>query len=501
MESNLNSIENIDELRDKAERLLSNPILMADGYKPTHDGQTPENTQYITSYIEARGGKYNHTVMYGLQMFMIKVLSKKLTKQMVDDAQEFLVKKGYLGRFNYDGFMDIVNKLGGNWPVEIRAVPEGFKVNKKIVLVSITNTDPRFAWVTSYIETMILRAVWYASTVATKSLSVRTNIMKYLKQSSDNYETCIDFMFLDFGGRGVSSGESAQIGGSSHVAMGWMGSDTMEGVQAFNLYYNIAMSAFSVVASEHSTMTIWEEKAEAFAIGRLIKKFGFNEDGTGNIISVVLDSYDYYRALEEYVGVRYNAEIRKLGAAGGRFVCRPDSGDPVEIIVTSLKILYSKFEDDCTINSKGFKVLPDYLRILFADGIDESDIYLICEEAMIAGFSVENLMFGMGGGLLQGVTRDDCGFAMKACSAIVAGEQRDIYKNPKTADGSKTSKRGEYTTIMLRQSGTIESIPLRGDHVTPVVDYVDILFPVYRDGKVLITYSGQEVRDNANLFV
>ncbi len=501
LQASTNAIENVDEVRDLAERLLSNPILMADSYKITHDGQTPDNTQYITSYIEARGGTYDYTVMYGLQIFLIKVLSKRLTREMVEDAKEFLIDKGHMGRFNYDGFMDIVTKLDGKWPVEIKAVPEGFKVNKKIVLVSITNTDPRFAWVTSYLETCLLRAVWYASTIATKSYSVRSDIMGYLKGTCEDPESAIDFMFLDFGARGVSSGESAQIGGSAHLAMGWMGSDTMEGVQAFNLYYNIAMSAFSVVASEHSTMTIWEEKAEAYAIGRLIEKFGYNEDGTGNIVSVVLDSYDYWRALEEYVGIRYNAEIRKLGAAGGRFVCRPDSGNPVKIMVKSLQILYKKFEDDCSVNKLGYKVLPPYLRVLFADGIDETDIIAICEAVMEAGFSVENILFGMDGGLLQSATRDDCGFAMKACSATIAGEQRDVHKNPKTAKGFKASKRGEYTTILLKQSGNIESIPIHGENVVPLVDYVDILFPVYRDGEVILTYSAEEVRGNVSLFV
>jgi nicotinamide phosphoribosyltransferase len=454
----------------------------------------------MTSYIEARGGKYNSVVVFGLQAFLIKVLSKPLTTQMVEDATGFLVDRGHIGFFNYDGFMDIVNKLGGRWPIEIKCVPEGFVVDKKVVIATIRNTDPRFAWVVSYIETMILRALWYPCTVATKSFLIRKMIMEYLSVSSDDPDS-INFMLLDFGARGVSSAESAQIGGAAHLAVGWLGSDTIEGINAFNLYYDSPMSGFSVAASEHSTMTVWGEDNEPYAIGKMISKYGYDQNGSGKIVSCVLDSYDYYRALEDYVGTRYNAEIRKLGAAGGRFVCRPDSGDPVEVVCKSLEILYRKFEDDCHVNSLGYKVLPPYLRILFADGINSDDINKICTHVLIDGFSIENVLFGMGGGLLQDVTRDDAGFAMKTCHAVVKGEARNVSKNPKTADGTKSSKSGEHTTILLRQSGNIESIPIEGENSKPVVDFIDILFTVYKDGNIVRTYTAEEVRSNVDSFI
>ena len=49
-------------------------------------------------------------------------------------------------------------------------------------------------------------------------------------------------------------------------------------------------------------------------------------------------------------------------AGVGPLVIRPDSGDPPTVVVKVLEILGSKF--GTTINSKGYKILPDYLRVI-----------------------------------------------------------------------------------------------------------------------------------------
>ena len=50
----------------------------------------------------------------------------------------------------------------------------------------------------------------------------------------------------------------------------------------------------------------------------------------------------------------------------GPLVVRPDSGDPPTVVVKVLDILGSKF--GFKTNSKGYKVLPDYLRIIQVRG-------------------------------------------------------------------------------------------------------------------------------------
>jgi nicotinamide phosphoribosyltransferase len=57
--------------------------------------------------------------------------------------------------------------------------------------------------------------------------------------------------------------------------------------------------------------------------------------------------------------------------------------------------------------------------------------------------SIDNIAFGMGGGLLQKCDRDTYGWAMKCSAARVNGEWRDVYKDP--ISGGKTSKRGLVT--------------------------------------------------------
>ena len=75
--------------------------------------------------------------------------------------------------FNYEGWKHIVQHHKGKLPIVISAVPEGTIVPIRNVLVTVENTDPKCAWLTSFIETELQRGVWYPSTVATTSYRIR----------------------------------------------------------------------------------------------------------------------------------------------------------------------------------------------------------------------------------------------------------------------------------------------------------------------------------------
>jgi nicotinamide phosphoribosyltransferase len=62
------------------------------------------------------------------------------------------------------------------------------------------------------------------------------------------------------------------------------------------------------------------------------------------------------------------------------------------------------------------------------------------------GWSIDNIAFGMGGGLLQKVNRDTQRFAFKCSSVVVKGEERDVFKEP-LSDPTKNSKRGRLALI------------------------------------------------------
>lgn len=234
-----------------------------DSYKVSHYLQYPPGTTSMFSYIESRGGEYDKTVFFGLQYYLKEYLSHRVTPEEVERAKTLFAVHGE--PFNYEGWMYIAKNLKGKLPVRIRAVPEGTVVPTHNILVSIESTDPKVFWIVSWLETMLLR-VWHPITVATRSYTIKQIILDALRKSSDDPEAEINFKLHDFGARGVSSQESAMIGGASHL-INFMGSDTVAGVLCANEYYNSPMAGFSIPASEHSSITSWgkENEVEAYA--------------------------------------------------------------------------------------------------------------------------------------------------------------------------------------------------------------------------------------------
>lgn len=234
---------------------LDNLLLNTDSYKPSHWLQYPPNTEYVFSYIESRGGDYNETVFFGLQGFIKDYLLKPITQQDINYANSFYSDHVGPNIFNKEGWEYILKRYGGYLPLKIRAVPEGLVVPTLNVLVNIENTDPKCYWLTSYVETAILRAVWYGTTVATQSWHIKQDIKKMMEKTCDNLDG-LPFKLHDFGARGVSSHESAAIGGAAHL-INFLGSDTMAGAIYANTRYQGfgKMFAYSVPAAEHSSIT------------------------------------------------------------------------------------------------------------------------------------------------------------------------------------------------------------------------------------------------------
>ena len=227
--------------------MTKNIILNTDSYKYSQYVQYPSGTEYIYSYIESRGGKFDETVFFGLQAFIKEYLTEPVTAEMIDEAEDIVVAHGE--PFNREGWEYIVHEHKGILPVRIRAVPEGTVVPTKNVLVDIINTDPKCYWLTSFLETALLRAVWYPSTVATNSREIKKVILDALERTGTPAD--ISFKLHDFGARGVSSLESAGIGGAAHL-VNFMGTDTIEALLFARRYYYTDMAGFSVPASEHS---------------------------------------------------------------------------------------------------------------------------------------------------------------------------------------------------------------------------------------------------------
>jgi nicotinamide phosphoribosyltransferase len=457
--------------------MQTNILLRTDSYKAGHFLQYPEGTEYVSSYIESRGGKWDKSVVFGLQMFLKEYLTKPITQEMIDEAEAFWGAHGE--PFNREGWMHILNKHNGYLPVEIQAVPEGTVLPNRNVMLQLVNTDPFVPWLTSYLETSLLRAIWYPTTVATNSYASKVVIWDALLESADDPAAEIGFKMHDFGARGCSSPETAALGGCAHL-VNFLGTDTVEGVIAARRYYGEEMAGFSIPASEHSTITAWggpDQEVDAFR--NMIKQFAKPE----NMVACVSDSYDIYNACSNLWGDELLKDVRDSGAT---LIVRPDSGDPETVPIDCILRLMDKV--GYTTNSKGYKVLPDYFRVIQGDGITVDTVKIILDKMMELKLSASNIAFGQGGGLLQMVDRDTLEFAMKASAIYVNNSWRDVYKAPIT-DLGKQSKRGRLALIR-NQDDTYQTV--RAD----TCSYDDnILETVFKNGKLLKTTNFATIRE------
>jgi nicotinamide phosphoribosyltransferase len=402
---------------------MKNLLLNSDSYKYSMHVQYPPGTDYVYSYIESRGGDYNTVVFFGLQMFIKDYLMKPITIEDIDEAEKVLLP--HVGVFNREGWEYIIKHHGGRLPIEIKAVKEGTKVPVSNVLVSIINTDPNCFWLTTFLETALLRAIWYPTTIATQGYYTKRYLSNALEKSGDVNN--LPFMLHDFGCRGVSSNESSCIGGLAHL-VNFSGTDNVPALVYANKFYQCETAGYSVPAMEHSTVTSWEQD-ELGSYTNMVEQYKDKP-----IVSCVSDSYDIFQACH-MVGINLSQTIIDNNMT---YVIRPDSGDPVDVLIKCLGILEKYFPSHN--NKKQYKVL-EHVKLLWGDGINHDSISRIGNNVMYAGYSLDNIVFGSGGSLLQQMNRDTLKFAMK-CSAIrVNGVWRDVFKNPVT-DSGKQSKRG-----------------------------------------------------------
>jgi nicotinamide phosphoribosyltransferase len=452
-----------------------NLILNSDSYKASHYRQYPPGTEYVSSYIESRGGRYPQTLFFGLQAFLKQYLTRPITEEDIDEAEQLLTVHGL--PFNREGWRYILQQYGGYLPLSIEAVPEGSLVPTGNVLLQVVNTDPLVPWLTSYLETALLRAIWYPTTVATSSYQVRQVIKAYLDETADNSDN-LAFKLHDFGARGASSNETAALGGLAHL-VNFQGTDTIAALIAAKRWYGADMAGFSIPAAEHSTITSWGEENEEAAYRNMLQQFA----GPGRLVAVVSDSYDLWRALKNLWGGSLRDQVI---SNGGTVVIRPDSGDPVKVVVQTIETLMERFS--ARNNSKGYRVLPDYIRVIQGDGINPDSIAEILAAMKTQGQSADNIAFGMGAALLQKVNRDTQRFAMKASAIRIDGQWRDVYKDPVT-DPGKRSKGGRLA--LVEESGRLTTV--RQEEAVNA----NRLKEVFRNGQLLHEWDLAQVRHRA----
>ena len=462
-----------------------NTLLLTDVYKMGHMEQYPADTVEVYSYCEARKPGLK-TLFYGLQYILKAFLAQPVSH---DDADEFLhYHNAILGEPSV-GVRQKVHALAdlGYWPLEIRAVPEGTVLDSRNILFSIRNTHPDFYWCVGFVESLLLK-VWYPITVATGSRLYKTLVERFADQTCDNRDH-VPFQVHDFGYRGVSSEDTAAIGGSAHL-LNFHGSDTIIANWFLDRYYGAAASVkgLSVPASEHSVMCSYGRDGEYRAFDNMLDLY------PRGIVSIVSDTYDYFRIMTDYAPSRKD----RIMAREGRVVFRPDSGNPEEIIcgtgaddspqgMGSLELLWRNFGG--TVNAKGYRVLDPHVGLIYGDGMFYERFEAILSHMQAQGFASSNLVIGVGGLLLQNHNRDELGFAIKATRIVRRqGSKVEIYKDPAT-DPSKRSKRGLMMLTRNAAGGYVTT-----DQVTDEQESTGELQTVFRDGALVREWTLDEVR-------
>ncbi|MEX3713383.1 nicotinate phosphoribosyltransferase [Cytobacillus horneckiae] len=442
-------------------RIYEPSTLLCDFYKLSHKDQYPSGTEVIYSTFIPRTNKYfpeaDEVVVFGIQGFIKKYLVEHFNvnffirpkSDVVDEYVRFV--KYTLGIPEPDtSHIEELHDLG-YLPIKIKALKEGTLAPIKTPVLTIENTQPNLVssfWLTNYLETIISNEIWLPMTSATMAHQYRKLLDEYALKTVGHTED-VGFQGHDFSMRGMSSLGAAKASGAGHL-LSFTGTDTIPAILYHEEYYNADIEkelvGASISATEHSVMSANTDAAsrdEYEMYKRLI-----TEVYPSGIFSVVSDTYDFWAVIGDILP-RLKKEIMERD---GKVVIRPDSGDPVLILTGNpdgetklerqglIEALWDIFGG--TISERGYKVLDSHIGAIYGDSITLQRARAIVEKLEAKGFASTNVVFGIGSYTYQYQTRDSLGFAMKATYAEVNGEERMLFKDPKTDDGTKRSLRG-----------------------------------------------------------
>jgi nicotinamide phosphoribosyltransferase len=472
------------------------PLLLKDGYKVGHKFQYPEGTTMVYSNLtprKSRNADMPEVVFFGLQYFIKEYLLGQFQKQFFDLPKEQVVHAyarridNYLGKDSipYD-HIGALHDLG-YLPLEIKALPEGTLVPMRVPVLTIRNTRPEFFWLTNMLETLMSAILWKPCTSATTAYSYLQTFTRYALDTVGDDLSFVPWQGHDFSFRGMSGIEDALMSGAGHLLC-FAGTDTIPAIDFLETYYGAdceqELVGGSVPATEHSVMCMGTAMAEIDTFERLI-----TQTYPAGVVSIVSDTWDFWQVITFFL-----PKLRdKIVARDGKVVIRPDSGDPVKIIIGDdaaapgspehkgvIACMWETFGG--TITPQGYKLLDSHIGLIYGDGITIERQHAILEGLKQKGFASYNVVLGLGSFTYEYVTRDNFGFAMKATYGEVAGEGREIFKSPKTDDGTKLSAKGLLQVYRDKDTGKLAL----NDGCTWGEEAQGELKTVFKDGKLVV---------------
>ncbi|QDP59565.1 MAG: putative nicotinamide phosphoribosyltransferase [Prokaryotic dsDNA virus sp.] len=538
-----------------------NGMIQTDSYKLSHKGFMENGTTLIYSNMTPRSEKWlpipeiekeGVYVVYGLQHTLIDFFLTEMSVTFFNMPEDSAV--GYLQGFYKDVYGMPYEKTEhfrelhrlGYLPLEVKALPEGMVVPIKVPTYTIQNTIPQFAWLTNFVETIMSCETWKAQTVATLIWYYRKLVNKCAVHTTGSTDGT-EFQLHDFSFRGMSNRQDSAKSSSAFL-LSSNGSDTVPANQFIANYYKSHWSnefiSTSVPASEHSlASTGIAVRGEL----EMLRKW-ITEDYPTGIVSVISDTFDFWKVLTEYV-VELKQDIlnripNELGIA--KTVFRPDSGDPVKIVTGyttsdkefteadlalyhynnnvlkmpeavkidgqwfelnnfrgkavlgkelaehevkgAIEVLWDIFGG--TETEQGYRVLHERVGLIYGDSMNYERIQQICERLADKGFASTNVVFGVGSFTMQYMTRDTLGMAVKATYAEVNGQSHELFKDPATDDGTKKSAKG-LLRVDYDENGNIALF----DQQTREQEQQGLLKTVFKDGELFNTQSFQEIRE------
>lgn len=496
-----------------------NPLTAADFYKTGHIFQYPQGTQLVFSNFTPRTSKHanvnkdtfdNKVVVWGIQGFVKWFLTDLWNTEFFNQPKSKVVAR-YKRRLDTALGPDSVNISHiealydlGYLPIEIKAIEEGNRVNIGVPVLTVKNTLPEFYWLTNYIETVMSAELWKPITSATIAYEYRKILDRWAALTGAPAAFTM-WQGHDFSMRGLSGLADAAISGSGHL-LSFAGTDTIPAIDYMEDYYGAnaetELIGGSVPATEHSVMAMGTKEAEIETFRRLI-----TEVYPEGIVSIVSDTWDFWQVITSYSKV-LKPEIlaRKVNGLGmAKVVFRPDSGDPVKIICGdpdapedtpefkgAVECLWDIFGG--VTSDKGYKMLNERVGLIYGDSITLKRAEQILERLAAKGFASSNIVFGIGSYTYQYNTRDTFGFAMKATYGVVNGEGREIFKDPKTDNGTKKSAKG-----LLRVEKKDGNYVLF-DQQTWEQEAGGELQTIFKDGKLVKELTMAQVRKNLGTF-
>lgn len=347
-------------------------------------------------------------VSFGLVDYIRNNLTKQVTREQVDEAEQFMqTAHAFGGPLNFDRrpWDRIVNEFDGYLPLKIQALPEGSTFYKNEPMIQVESLDKGFGEISALIEADLLGMVSVGSARATLERHMLERFLDYVKEDMPN-ATPEDQMFSarlmahDFSKRAYATPEDSQFLGKAHL-LSFPGTDTFDAAYVAYKENGDQAVGSSIAALAHRIVMGYDTEQACFDNLRKVA-------GPGGIASYLADTYNFKEAVsKKLVPMALKAQATDKAILVGR----PDSGNYLE---NTMYILQQAQENGLFDRQENGRLAMNHLRYIQGDSMNWEKTKKTMDTQIQHGYSpVNGGIFGIGGWLVRTPTRDTLSTAYK----------------------------------------------------------------------------------------